>query len=940
MKNFAILNLLILVARLAAGPANAQLPANQPWQAQWLGTATLPALDLADASWIWTDEAGVDATRNATAGKRYFRRDVELAGNARVTAAVAAFAADDRFKLFINGKELGRGDTWKTATGIDITSALRPGMNRVVVEAENDPATGPTNAAGLLGKLHIERSGQPPLEIVTDATWMGARTLEVTDWKAARVLGKNGITPWSAIALSRAAPANQWNCYRKSFMLDDKPQTAVARLAVDSKYWLWVNGTLVVYEGELKRGPNPLDTYFDRVELAPYLRKGSNTLAVLAWYWGKDGYSHKSSGKAGLVFELDAGATKVTSDASWKLLRHPAYGTTGEPHPNYRMSDDNIHFDARLDPGNWAAANFDDSAWPAAATLGQPPVAPWHQLVERPIPLWRIGQFTPYENARDLPRVSDGKPIIALLPRNLSISPYLKIKAHAGLTIDMRTDNYKGGSEYNYRAEYVTKEGEQEFESLAYLNGHWMIYSIPAGVEILALRYRETRYDTDFTGSFTCDDAFFNSLWIKARNTMNLNMRDCIQDPDRERAQWWGDEVIVLGQILYTCDARAHALIRKGIYNLVDWQKPDGALFAPMPSGSNDHELPMQSLASIGNYGFWTYYLHTADRATIAHAYPAVKRYLELYQLGADGLVAHRRGDWDWADWGENIDVPVLDNAWFYQALEAAIRMARLTGNDADVAHYEAMRTSLSNNYNRLLWTGTEYRSPGYQGETDERGHALAVLVGLATPEQWPAIKAVLAKQFHGSPYMEKYVLEALFQMNAADAALARMRTRYQKMVESKYTTLWEGWGIGAEGYGGGSYNHGWAGGPLTLMMQYVAGVAPTAAGFATYRVRPQLSKLKRVNAGFDTVNGRIEVGIVRSPESFKLKLTSPAKTNATVCIPLAELGLNTIQVQGKTLWQMGVAVERIEGVTPVADDTNRTSFTVAPGTWEFEASK
>lgn len=236
------------------------------------------------------------------------------------------------------------------------------------------------------------------------------------------------------------------------------------------------------------------------------------------------------------------------------------------------------------------------------------------------------------------------------------------------------------------------------------------------------------------------------------------------------------------------------------------------------------------------------------------------------------------------------------------------------------------------------MWTGTEYRSPGYTGQTDERGHALAVLFGLAKPEQWPAIRAVLAKQFHGSPYMEKYVLESLFQMNAADAALARMKTRYQKMVDSKYTTLWEGWGIGAEGFGGGSYNHGWAGGPLTLMMQYVAGVAPTAAGFATYQVKPQLGSLKRVNAGFDTVNGRIEVGLVRSPAKFTLKFTSPAKTTATVCIPLAELGLTTIQVQGKTLWQNGKAAGMIEGVTPVADVAGRTSFTVAPGTWEFEA--
>jgi hypothetical protein len=102
----------------------------------------------------------------------------------------------------------------------------------------------------------------------------------------------------------------------------------------------------------------------------------------------------------------------------------------------------------------------------------------------------------------------------------------------------MRTDNYKGGSEFNYRSEYVTREGVQEFESLAYLNGHWLIYSIPPGVEILGLRYRETRYDTDFAGSFECDDPFLNTLWLKSRNTMIVNMRDSIQDPDRERAQW------------------------------------------------------------------------------------------------------------------------------------------------------------------------------------------------------------------------------------------------------------------------------------------------------------------------------------------------------------------------------------------------------------------
>jgi len=95
--------------------------------------------------------------------------------------------------------------------------------------------------------------------------------------------------------------SNQWICYRKTINLAEAPTQAMARIAVDSKYWLWINGEPVVFEGQLKRGSTPKDTYFDRVDLTKYLRKGDNTIAVLVWYFGKDGFSHKSSGKAGLV---------------------------------------------------------------------------------------------------------------------------------------------------------------------------------------------------------------------------------------------------------------------------------------------------------------------------------------------------------------------------------------------------------------------------------------------------------------------------------------------------------------------------------------------------------------------------------------------------------------------------------------------------------------
>lgn len=51
--------------------------------------------------------------------------------------------------------------------------------------------------------------------------------------------------------------------------LTSAPASAIAQIAADSKYWLWINGKLAVFEGGLKRGPNRTDTYYDEIDLKP-----------------------------------------------------------------------------------------------------------------------------------------------------------------------------------------------------------------------------------------------------------------------------------------------------------------------------------------------------------------------------------------------------------------------------------------------------------------------------------------------------------------------------------------------------------------------------------------------------------------------------------------------------------------------------------------------
>ena len=226
-------------------------------------------------------------------------------------------------------------------------------------------------------------------------------------------------------------------------------------------------------------------------------------------------------------------------------------------------------------------------------------------------------------------------------------------------------------------------------------------------------------------------------------------------------------------QAFYSLDRRSDLLFRKAMLELVDSRKPDGTLFSPIPAGNWDKELPLQMLASVGRYGFWTYYLHTGDQATIQRVYPIVRDYvLDVWQLGDNGLVVERQGDWTWGDWGENKDLPLLYNGWYYLALDSVERMAELLGQESDQREAAARMASLREHFHAAFWNGTEYRSAEYQGLTDDRGHALAVLAGFADAEQYPALREVFRQHRQASPYMEKYVLEALFQMGYPEDAL------------------------------------------------------------------------------------------------------------------------------------------------------------------------
>ncbi len=772
------------------------------------------------------------------------------------------------------------------------------------------------------------------------------------------------VDDWQAewIGVIGGSKFNSWICYRKQVEINGKPEQAVARIACDSKYWLWINGRLAVFEGQLKRGPTPHDTYFDRVDLTEFFDEGTNTIAVLVWHFGQHGFSHNSSGKAALLFDAEIDGRRLSSDASWKVRIHPAYGTTDPPKDNVRQPEPNIRFDARHDIGAWHLPDYDDSSWGPPTVIGEPPAAPWNRLYERPIPQWKNSGRVLYASQEVL-ETDAGKKHVCRLPYNAHVSPYLKVRATAGKVIGIHSDIHDLYGRFKlievHRHEYVTREGVQEFELLPWISGHEVHYVVPNGVEVLELAYRETGYDTEFAGSFECEDPGLNQLWEESLRTLYVTMRDTYMDcPDRERAQWWGDAVNELGEAFYALDpVRSPLLARKGIYELTRWQRDDQTLYSPVPSGirrpgiefpldgSWEQELPQQMLASIGWYGFWTYYWYSGDEQTIRDAYPAVKRYLSLWKLGEDGLVVHRPGGWDWTDWGSNIDVPVVENAWLYLALKGAVAMAKLTGHSEDVADYRTTMQTIEANYRRAFWRGDEYRSAGYTGETDDRANAMAVVSGLARAGDYPAVVEVLKRERHASPYMEKYVLEALLLMDQPDAAFARMLTRYDRMLNDEQTTLWETFeelkldGFGSLGYG--TYNHAWSGGPLTILSQYVAGVAPTKPAFDSYEILPQTGRLRHLRAVVPTRHGPIELELDRRNAPLEARVVSPDGAEGVFGIASDWVSSTAmVSVNEQPLWTAGEATAATNPVRFLGAVDGHLRFSLPPGTWEFQVSE
>ncbi len=172
-------------------------------------------------------------------------------------------------------------------------------------------------------------------------------------------------------------------CFRKKFYLNKTASPAIAQIAAETDFVLYVNQTRV----PVTQFPDfEWEKTFSELDLSPYLREGENTVAVLVWRLGVGNATHRLC-PGGLRFALACGGSDelLVSDSSWKVRESGDY-RSGQCRFSSIPVGYRFEFNAKKQE-NWTAPDYDDSNWEYAVELPLPAQdGSWGKMKKRPLP--------------------------------------------------------------------------------------------------------------------------------------------------------------------------------------------------------------------------------------------------------------------------------------------------------------------------------------------------------------------------------------------------------------------------------------------------------------------------------------------------------------------------------------------------------------------------
>jgi len=931
------------------------------WKAKWIGYDAQPPeiygqqqassqLSLKGGKWIWFDEG--DPVKGAPISTRFFRKSFEIASDKKIKRARFALLADNQATLFVNGQEAGQVSGWQSVHMLDVTDKLTAGANTLAIAAANQGDA--ANPAGLTGKLLVEFDTQETMVVSIDVSWKASNVehdgwktpgFDDSAWSGAKEIAQMGDSPWgqpSQKGLVLPPPPY----LRKSFVVNKPVKHAVVYASALGLYELQINGKRV---GSDYFTPGWTDytkrVYYQTYDVTDLLTKSGNTVgAILAdgWYAGYLGFGKKREHYGSdlrLLVQLeieyaDGTSQVVATDRSWKA----AYGPLFEA--DFLMGET---YDCRKEAADWCKYWFDDTGWNAVDVTDR---------IEAKIQAYP-GVTVKKILQIDAKEITEPKKDVYVFDMGQNFAGWVRLKAtaRAGTKIVLRfaemlnpdgtiyTTNLRGA---RCTDTYICKGGGEEiweprftFHGFRYVE----VTGYPGKPALDTVTGVVLHSDTPLAGAFECSNPMVNQLyrnivWGQRGNFIEVPT-DCPQRD--ERLGWTGDAQIFIRTATYNMDVSA--FFTKWLVDLEDAQSPEGAFpdVAPRKVAMGD------GTAAWGDAGVicpWTIYEVYGDKRVIEKHYESMKKWISYLKTNSKDLLRPAKGYGDWVSIASNTPKDVIATAYFAYSTRLLSKMAAALGRDDEAREYEELFTQIKDSFNKA-YVSEDARIKG----NTQTCYLLGLYFDLLAPDKRESAAAHLverieAKNWHLSTGFVglSYLLPTLTETGHLDVAYRLLFNdtfpSWGYSIKNGATTIWERWDgwteeKGFQDPGMNSFNHYAFGSVGRWLFNTVAGIDTDGPGYKRIIIRPMPGGITSAKASYDSINGTIVSDWRLENGTFRLDVTIPANTTATVYMPAQSAG---------DITESGRPATEAEGVRFLRIKQEKAVFATGSGHYEFES--
>jgi alpha-L-rhamnosidase len=742
------------------------------------------------------------------------------------------------------------------------------------------------------------------------ATW-GVGFLDPADWKAKWIMPDSSVDRLNEPYL------------RRVFILDDAPESALARVNVMGWFELYVNG--------VKVGSDLLSTavtdYSRRslyltYDLKPYLKKGANCIGLWisrGWYWpGRRGVEHdRPISRLQLDMRVSGKDLTVVTDASWQghasgrtILGKWSWGDFGGE-----------QLDARLDEPTWCL--------PESTTLG------WKSAVEVPSPSVpaQAQRSPPDQIARTFPAVScdDLGGGIYVVDFATNLTGWLQLhlpKLTAGKVVTIHySDRPVSRTDlevFNQRDQFISSGEDGElFENKFNYHGfrYASIEGLPSPPALSSVTAMAVGASWERAGSFECSNPLINRLHVVNLQTIHSlseggYMSDC---PHRERLGYGGDGQISIDSCVM--NFQMPSFYEKWTTDWRDVQDPQTGFIphtAPQGEGGGGPAwgAGLQALT-------WRLNLYYDDRRALAENYSACKRYVEFLESHEKDGVLRAIGKSEWDDIGEWVpptpiglnndfyfpsrdEADLFNNCYLAYLLDQLSKIATALGRSADAEAFDARAEALRPRIHKA-WFDPKPNCYVNQKQT----YLVMPLVAGVVPEKLRdtlnrKLEQSILVTSHG--HLDTGMLGSYFLIQYLDS-IGRDDLIWTIVTSPGYP----GWRYLLD-QGATTWGERWDGGPSRIhacfnlldswFYQGLAGIRPdpAAPGFKKIIIKPAIvGDLSWVSAQYDSLYGPIKSSWHRMGDQVTLNVTIPPNATATISVPtidpssVRETGENTL---------------------------------------------